>query len=195
MGAVGHSANNAFDEAEEATACALRRKELADKHAICNQLQSPLSFRTYVNAVARVYKNAVPDTIIIPSSQRQFPEFNQFFASAVVRERARRAVTTTTHPSSEIHQVEEFRAVMGQRANTLTLAFCTGLRSEVLRRLVVSSFRESRTEDGTRMLTFAVGTMKNLPWSARGRRLCKFFDRVSFIPGSHDFALIIVTSN
>ncbi|EPS57142.1 hypothetical protein M569_17679 [Genlisea aurea] len=161
-----------FHDEAEADTCAQRRKELADQHGIRVHLQPPMSFRTYVNSVARVYKNAVPDTIIIPSSQRQFPEFNQFFASVVQRERARRAIATVTHPKPAILQVEDFRSVLasadpfqGQRANILALAFCSGFRSEVLSRLVEDSFRESRTEEGTRMVTFAVGTMKNLPAS------------------------------
>ncbi|EPS57856.1 hypothetical protein M569_16961, partial [Genlisea aurea] len=136
-----------FDDEAEASACAQRTKELAAQHGIRVQVQPPMSFRTYVNAIARVYKNAAPDTVIIPSSQRQFPLFNQFFASAVQRDRARRAVATVTHPRPTILQVEEFRAVMasadladpfqGQRANILALAFCSGFRCEVLRRLVV----------------------------------------------------------
>ncbi len=65
------------------------------------------SFRTYSNAVARVYSQ-VGATAIIPSSLRQFPTFNVFMGSVIARSRAVSAVRAAAILETEILQQEEF---------------------------------------------------------------------------------------
>ena len=65
------------------------------------------SFRTYSNAVARVYSQ-VGATAIIPSSLRQFPTFNVFMGSVIARSRAVSAVRAAAIPETEILNRKRF---------------------------------------------------------------------------------------
>ncbi len=94
----------------------------------------------------------------MPSSIRQFPEFNKFFAAANTRELAHRAVVVAGTSLPKILQTDEIVQVM---RNILALSFATGMRPETLSRLTVDSFRESLRGD-VPVVEIVVGTMKNL---------------------------------
>ncbi len=159
------------DDANAAATLA-RRKEQAKTHGNLRvTLWPPSSFRTYVNAVARVYKRAAPTSILVPSSERQFPAFNVFFEQVHARERSFRASANATTATTDILRPQEYQVIMrdgtprdafeAQRRNILALVFCTGFRAEVLRRLTHTSFREGVDDAGGRQLTVVVGSMKN----------------------------------
>jgi hypothetical protein len=155
------------DDANAAATLA-RRKEQAKTHGNLRvTLWPPSSFRTYVNAVARVYKRAAPTSILVPSSERQFPAFNVFFEQVHARERSFRASANATTATTDILRPQEYQVIMrdgtprdafeAQRRNILALVFCTGFRAEVLRRLTHTSFREGVDDAGGRQLTLGQG--------------------------------------
>ncbi|EPS58297.1 hypothetical protein M569_16518 [Genlisea aurea] len=163
-----------FQKEEEMELCEARRMSLAAQFGVDQCSFPAATFRTYVNAVTRVYTRAMPDVMIVPSSQRQFPLFDKWFTDLNTRERAARAISTAANPPTDVLSVSEFRCVMStvdtsnvfqnQQANILALAFGTGFRAEVLRRLQSDSFQTSQKE-GRTVLTVVVGTMKNLSGS------------------------------
>ena len=131
------------------------------------------SFRTYINALARVHTASTPEASMVPSSVRQFPLFNVFINTVIERERAHRSFGPIANDDSLILQEKELPFLFNasemnvpyqqQRFNLLVLGFRSGLRAEVLRRLQANSFKEGTTSDGRRQVTIMVGTMKNLP--------------------------------
>jgi hypothetical protein len=158
-------------DASNAASTLARRKEQAAAHDLRVTAWPPSSFRTYVNAVARVYKRAAPTSILVPSSERQFPAFNVFFEQVHGRERSFRASSNATTATTDILRPQEYQAIMregvprdafeSQRRNILALVFCTGLRAEVLRRLTHTSFRDGVDDAGVRQMTIVIGSMKN----------------------------------
>ena len=67
---------------------------LPEERAYCIPIQS---FRTYLNAVARVFSQEVASTTkltIVPSAVRQFPLLNAFLNPVITRARARTAVSS-----------------------------------------------------------------------------------------------------
>jgi hypothetical protein len=146
-----------------------RREQCGEKHKFHSKV--PQTFRTYMNALQRV-NNSSGGVAIIPSSKRQFPEFNRLMTEVLKKERGARAVRMASSESGVLLE-SELEKLFGkkppcsvfhdQRWNILVVGFRTGLRSEVLRRLQVESFAEGVTEDGMPMLTIVVGSMKNMP--------------------------------
>ena len=97
--------NRLFDSNADRVQCMERRQEQAGEDF--RLFNMPVgSFRTYSNAVARVYSQ-VGATAIIPSSLRQFPTFNVFMGSFIARSRAVSAVRADAIPETEILQQEE----------------------------------------------------------------------------------------
>ena len=180
-GAWAIQAELLFDTEEKREEClAQRAATIASALAVGVQLKgsvlAPTSFRTYANALSRLQGTTTALRQYVPSSVKQFPEFNIFMDCVLKREKARQAVHVAMRGQPGILQDDELAVVVettkqgsspfaDQRTNILVFAFRTGLRSEVLRRLCVDSFVESKTEDGKRMVTMVMGTMKNKPAS------------------------------
>jgi hypothetical protein len=78
-----------FDATADVRACAAQREALKQAHHIASANHNTGSFRTYINSVARAYTAASPARMVVPSSIRQFPTYNVFFAAANTRDRAR----------------------------------------------------------------------------------------------------------
>lgn len=162
-----------FQTEEERDVCKVQRQAVANADFPYTTM-SVMTFRTYVNAVARVYNGGAQNGMV-PSSKKQFPLFNAFIEPCFVRSKAVKAINSAQRPEVEVLSVEELKKVMQssasetsplilQRRNALPFAFATGIRAEMLRRLVVQSFKEGeKTDDGRRTMTMVLGTMKNLP--------------------------------
>ena len=136
------------------------------------------SFVTYANDMARVYRHVcAPLPRIIPSSEKQFPKYNLFMQPLLKDSKERDVAKWKGDPENVVLQEEELlRIVEGtnfaqpysvQRRNMLVLGFCTGYRAEVMKRLQVESFRPKfpnyKIEDGKKIYTAVVGSMKNMP--------------------------------
>ena len=108
-----------------------------------------LSFRTYCNALARMYQRYGPkDRSIVPSSVKQFPGFNGLMSGVITRFRGTKASNWKAQPENNTLQTAELVKVVAtatatplqvQRKNILCLAFATGYRGEIIRRLTVES--------------------------------------------------------
>ena len=165
-----------FDTAAEQEQCMQQRVQQAgDRFKVYSV---PIgTFRTYMNAAARAYMAQVAPIPnhkpAVPSSVKQFPEYARFLRAVITRARGAKAVANAANPQSDILRPEELPMVMAtvnhhnvqqrQKANILLIGFQTGLRAEVLRRLVVGNLQPGQTEDGRKSYKFVVGTMKNLP--------------------------------
>ena len=124
-----------------------------------------------MNACSRVYTEHAGDGLVF-SAGKQFPDLKCFLAGVVNRARKIRAVREAQNPAPLVLSEAEFTTIMKetttnvidmQRHNILALAFCTDLRASSIAGLQCNSFKEHRTADGRRMLTFIIGNMKNLP--------------------------------
>jgi hypothetical protein len=165
-------ARELFKTQQEADAWVKTRQEKAGKDGRLRSMPVS-SFRTYVNAVSNIYKALAPVfAIIVPSSVSQFPQFNALMRPLVTHERAKKAQEAKGGLANNVLQADELLTVLKaaegntpffvQRRNLLLLGYTTSYRGEVLRRLVVESFKPEFFE-GRKSYSIVVGTMKNLP--------------------------------
>ena len=147
-----------------------RRKRLCgDKYKL-----SPLSLRTYVNALAKAYNQATDGHGVVFSSFTQFPMFNTFMEIFCTSWRETLGLKEIATGDVEVlldsdllvlyEHVDFSPLYETQRWCMLLFMFRTGLRPESLGRLLVESV-VIREENGEPMgyLEFVLGTMKNLP--------------------------------
>ena len=134
-----------YDTAEQIAESRALRKEQAG--SLFKLKRHPVgTFRTYLNALARVYTKSTPEVIIVPSSRRQFPELQEFLRGPIRRERTWKAVKKAKTDSirvlreNELHQVRatvDFENPLQlQRWTLLLVGFRTGLRAETTRSMV-----------------------------------------------------------
>ena len=91
------------------------------------EAKSSSTFRTYANAVTRVYSEMSPEIPVVCSTTIQFPRFCRLFQAAFTREKSTKAVQNAAKPPEEVLQDAELplvlasvdwaRAFEGQRAN------------------------------------------------------------------------------
>ena len=159
------------DLAEDVAAMRARRKEQAGgKFKVKHHPVG--SFRTYLNAVARVYTQTVPEVILVPSSKRQFPKLTRLLKEPIRKERLwktvrkSRAVDAAVLSEAELPMIRETvdfdNALQVQRWTLLLLGFRSGLRAETLRSMVSAAIR-FEGQGPERKATFMIGNMKNLP--------------------------------
>jgi hypothetical protein len=165
------TASQIYATDEQVESCLQVRQEKAGDAKL--QSMAVLSFRTYVNSVASTFKSVAGENhIIVPSSLKQFPQYNEYMGPLLVRARAKQTVDWGGDPVNNVLQPEELLQVVAtvatsrpfdlQRKHLLCLGFATGYRGEVLRRLLVESLKPS-TDAGRKIYTIVVGTMKNIP--------------------------------
>jgi hypothetical protein len=132
-----------------------------------------LTFRSYINSVAFLYKTSERSSQpIVPSSLGQFPNFNAFFNPLLKKAFAAKVPGWKGDPTNTAITEEELITVVGavnekrplevQRRNCLLLRYATAYRAEVLARLEVDSLKP-RMVDGKKAYEVVVATMKNHP--------------------------------
>ena len=133
-----------FQDAQQQEQCRARRREQAGQDFRVWAMPC-MSFRTYVNAVARVFLRCshgdIATPAIVPSSAKQFPQFNDFMRQTITAARAQRAIGwRAVEPNDTLQPSELLRVVATvdprnvldvQRRNILCIAYATGFRSEV----------------------------------------------------------------
>jgi hypothetical protein len=133
-----------YSDEEQIAACLRARAEKAGDTFKLRSMPV-LSFRTYINGLAHLFKVSVqtPQAIVI-SSITQFPKLNAFLAPLLSRAMDKKAANWKGDPISkvlvqpELVQVVAMAEELGrpldiQRQNILVLGYSTGYRGEVLR--------------------------------------------------------------
>jgi hypothetical protein len=161
-----------FDDPREAEAFHANRIQKKPPGYKLYQM-SANSFRGYLNGIGRAYNETDTQPFIMMSSLKQFPETNRFMRAALTREALRRSLNVT-HSNYDDHVLTENelprlreatdfqKPLQVQRCNQTILAYRTGFRPEMLRRLKVGSVRIDVDAQGRKVMTIILGSMKQL---------------------------------
>ena len=148
-----------------------QRKQLCAKAGVPMRQWTPASLVTYTNALAKLYKQTAPTVGIIPSSEKQFPQYCPFINACVTRHQqcqplkeAAAPVPLLTDAEMEVafDKTNWLNLLESQRMNLLQMSFILGQRPEALVRLRVGSFSTGTGANGRRFIELVQGTMKNL---------------------------------